>query len=378
MKQSILGLTILFLLGGVLPAEASTVLRSGASVSVANDQTVDANFYAWGNSVTVSGEMAGDVVVAGGTITINGQVAHDVLAAGGTVTVSGDIGDDVRIAGGDVIIEGTVAGSLTVFSGRVKILSNAAISGDVIIYGGDAIIEGVVGGQVMGTVNTLRINGTIENDVDVTVNSLTLGERTVLNGNLSYVSQAELTRATAASIAGSIVRNDPAKTTRDGDLYRVLAMVMLMVMFGTLTLYLISKQRVMNFATEVMLQPLWRSALIGFAVIITAPFVVGLLVASVLGMMVGLVVLLTFLLLLFVTILLLPVSVGSLLATITRYPMQKYFLIWLLAGSVTLVAMSTVPLVGMILVLTFFLITIGTCVQLLTRWLLRDTITSEK
>lgn len=378
MKQSILGLVILFLLGGVMSVEASTVLRSGAAVSVANDQAVDANFYAWGNSVTVSGEMAGDVVAAGGTVTINGQVAHDVLAAGGTVTISGDIGDDVRIVGGDVIIEGTVAGSLTVFSGRVKILSNATIAGDVIIYGGDAIIEGIVGGQVMGTVNTLRINGAIEDDVDVTVNSLTLGERTVLNGNLSYVSQVELTRATDASIAGSIVRNDPARATRDGDLFRVLAMVMLIVMFGTLTLYLVSKQRVMNFANEVMTQPLWRSVLVGFAVIITAPFVVGLLLASVLGILVGLLILLIFLILLLHSTLLLPVSTGSFLAAVTRYSIQNYFLVWILIGSTFLALIILIPVVGVVLAVTFLLITVGTNVQLLTSWLLRDNIITTK
>lgn len=372
MKHYIFGFFALVLLLSAGSAEAGTVLRSGSAVSVANDQSVEDNFYAWGNSVTVSGDMAGDVVLAGGTVTVNGTVAHDVLTAGGTVTISGEIGDDVRIAAGDAIIDGNIVGNVTVFGGRVKILSTATIGGDVIIYGGDAILEGAIAGQVLGTVSTLRINGPVDGAVNVTVASLNLGERAVIGGNLVYVSQLELVRAADATIAGQITRNDPPVVGTQRDAYRVTAMVLLMVLFSTLSLYLVNRTRVMAFSRQVLEQPLWRSVLVGFAVLITTPFVVGLLIASVLGIFVGLVLFVFFILLLLLSVVMLPVTVGSLLAVISRNDITKMFLLWLIAGAGVLLILTPLMVVGPVMLLTFIFITLGTLTLNITKWLLRD------
>lgn len=371
MKQLFLASAVLLFAISAVTVEASTVLRSGNAVSVANDQLVEANFYAWGNTVTISGEMAGDVVVAGGSITINGNVTDDVLALGGTVTVSGEIGDDVRVMAGDVIVEGVIEGSLTVFAGRVKILSNTVINGDMVVYGGDVIFEGTVNGQVLGTVSNLRLNGTINNNVDVSVNTLTLGERAVMAGNLTYVSQNDVVRAANASVAGEVTRNDPVLGSSH-NAFRVIAMTTLMILFGALSVYLIARQRVLLFTREVLNQPLWRSTLIGFAVLVTTPFIVGVLVASVLGILVGLIIFLLFLFLLAVSIILLPVTIGAILAMLFRSDISKMFLLWVIVGSLTLIMLLLLYVIGPILILTFSLITLGTLAQYFFTKLMKD------
>ncbi len=356
----------------MLPVEAATVMRSGSAVSVANDQVVSANFYAWGNTVTVSGDMEGDVVVAGGTVTINGNVADDVLVLGGTVTVSGDVSDDVRILGGEVIIEGSVAGNVTVFGGRLKLLSNATIAGDVVIYANDAMLEGVIGGQVLGSINNLRINGTVTGAVDVTVTNVVLGDRAKLESSLVYVSQNDIVRATNASVVGEITRNDPPTQTSQQDMYRVVAMMFLMVLFGTLTTYLILRRRVTYFAEVITERPFWKAALVGFACLVTTPFVVAILMASVLGMLVAILILFMLIMLLIVTILLLPVTIGSLLALMLGRHMAEAFLLWVLAGVMTLVALTFLPFVGPLLLVTSIFMTLGTLVMLIARWLSKE------
>lgn len=359
---------------GSVTAEASTVIRSGPVVSVANDQIVEENFYAWSNMVTISGEMAGDVVVAGGTVTVNGQVAHDILAAGGTVNISGEVGDDVRVVAGEVLIEGDIVGSLTVLGGSVKLLSDSTVAGDVVVYGGDVILEGVVEGQLLGTVNTLRLNGEIGGDIDISVDTLTLGDRAVLAGNLTYVSQTDLVRAANASISGQITRNDPVSSVGLDDFLQFIAITAIMILFGTLTLFLVARQRVFFFSEKVLQQPLWLSVLIGMAVFITVPFIVGLLLISTLGALVGVVTFMLYGLLLLISVMLLPVTIGSLMATVFQAKMQKMFLLWIVAGTGVLMSFPFLSLVGLILFLTFLFISFGVLAQSIFFWLVRDSI----
>jgi len=376
MKQHIVAGLFLFSIFAV-PAEAATVMRSGPAVSVANDQVVAANFYAWGNTVTVSGDMGGDVVVAGGTVTINGIVAGDVLVAGGTVTISGDVADDVRILGGEVIIEGAISGNVSVFGGRLKLLSNATVAGDVVIYANDAMLEGVIGGQVLGSINKLRINGAVAGVVDVTTTNLVLGDRAKLQSTMTYVSQNDFIRATNASVEGEILRNDPPIQTTRQDTYRLTAMIFLMILFGTLTCYLVFRRRVTHFAEVVTEGQFWKAALLGFACLVTVPFVVVILMASMLGVLVAVLILLMFILLLIGTILLLPVTIGALLSTIFKRHMSESFVLWILAGTMVLVALMIIPFIGPILLVTCILITFGTLITLIVRWLAIESTTLE-
>lgn len=375
MYKGIFGGLLLCIFSIGLVAEAATVMRTDEVVSVANDQSVAANFYAAGNVVTISGEMGGDVLVAGDTVTINGTVTDDVFAAGRSVSVNGEIGDDVRVIANDVVIDGTISGSLTVVGRQVKILSTATISGDVIVFVNDFIQDGTIGGQILGTITNARLNGVTTGDVNITTYNLTLGERAALAGQLSYISQQEYTRHPNASVAGSIARNDPVRPTTDlMGAWRVIAISIFMLLFGTLTLYVVLKRRVTYLATAVLSQPFWRSALIGFAVLVTTPFVISLLLVSMIGSLVGILVLILFIGLLIVSGMLLPVVTGALLATAVRQTMETAFLMWLLLAAVFLIAVLPLPVVGPIVGLTLLLITIGTVVRQAYFWVHRDTI----
>jgi len=354
--------------------EAATVMRSGEVVSVANDQAVEANFYAWGSVITISGEMGGDVVIAGDTLTINGKVTDDVLAAGRTVSIGGEIGNDIRVAANDIVIDGTITGSVTVVGRQVKILSTATITGDVIIFATDLIHDGTIQGQLLGTIGRARINGPIVGDVSITTNILTVGERAEMGGALTYVSTRDYTRHPDATVAGAVVRNDPVLQTNLGDAWRMLAIGIFMILFGTMTLFIVLRRRVMQFAPSVLALPFWRSALLGFGVLITTPFVISVLLVSVIGAPVGVLVLVLYSALLMVALLLLPVAAGSLLSVAVKQNMQKAFLLWLLIAAVFLIVVLPVPVAGPVLGLTLFLITLGTIVRQVYGWVQRDTV----
>jgi cytoskeletal protein CcmA (bactofilin family) len=218
----------------VIPAtsSASAVLRSGSDISIAADQAVEGDFYGLSDNVAVSGEVLGDLFITTAKLTINGKVEADLAAIAGNVYVDGSIGDDARIVGAEVTIAGEVKGDLVVLASNLKVLSTAKISGDLIFFGSNAEISGEVGKSVLGTSDSLRIDGVISGDIDVKTNSLSLGERTDIAGMVKYTSINELVRAQNARVAGKVVKNDPVIVDVGG--FRDILIPFLVALFASL------------------------------------------------------------------------------------------------------------------------------------------------
>lgn len=354
----------------VFSASAETVMRSGSIVTVGDDQEVAGDFYGWSNAVTLSGKMGGDVVVAGGTVTINGEVASDVLATAGTVSIHGLINDDVRVVAGEVSIASEVKGSLVVFAGRVKILPTAVIHGDIVVYGNEVVIDGDVKGDLVGTVNFLRLNGKVEGNIDVGTGSLTIGDRAEIVGNISYRSANELVRATNATISGTVTKTDVIATDSSSN-YRLSAIYALMILFGSLTWYLIAKRKVLKFANGVVDIPTWKTALFGIAFLVSGPFVIGILMASVLGSVVGLIILFFYASILIFTVTLLPIVIATFLAYVSKKSFNDYFLLAVVFGALTIAVVWPLGVFGFLVLGTVYLIALGNLI--LSLWnLLHD------
>lgn len=338
-------------------AAADTVKRTGEVVSLAADEAVEGNFYAIGNTVAITGTVTGDVVIAGGNLNMNGQVAEDVLALGGTVSINGSTTDDVRIVAGDVTIAGAIGGSLSVVSGRVKILSTAQVMGDVMVYGGEAVIEGVVEGHVYGTVESLRIDGTVVAGVEVTTQNLQLGNRSTVEGNITYVSSRDLLRASNATVGGTIQRNDPPVVEATFS-SRAFMIQMFILLFTTLVTYLVFRRRVEQFVAFPMFNQhaFLKAILFGF-VFLFAPFAIIVLFASVLGVLVGLLLLLLYLLLLVATIPAMSFVVAKLLMRATSQPVLS--LLHIVAAVVLIAGLLVLPVFGVVLLFSLYLFTFG-------------------
>ena len=139
----------------------------GEDATFAVDQMVEGDLYWAADTVVISGEVTDDLLLLGSDITVTGKVGADLLTLGGRVDVHGSIGDDARIVAGDVVISGEVQGDLIVVASSLKVLSTAKISGDLMFFGDSADISGEVGKSVLGTSNTIRIDGSILGDVQV-------------------------------------------------------------------------------------------------------------------------------------------------------------------------------------------------------------------
>lgn len=344
-------------------ADATTTKRTGSNVSLAADEVVEGNYYAVGNTVSITGEVEGDVIIAGGTVNSTGSIGEDSLIIGGTVSVSGETGDDLRIVAGEVTISGAVAGSLSILAGKVNILSTAVITGDVMIYGGEAIIEGEVGGFVYGTTNALRIDGTVISGVDVTTQNLTLGNRSLVEGNITYISNSDLARAGEAQVEGTIVRNSPTVTEAVFS-FRPLAINFLILLFTALVFYLIARHSVERFVAYPMFHhtTALKALVLGF-IFLFLPVAILILLASVLGSLVGIVALLLYILLLVIAIPTMPYVVAKLVMKAFKH--TKLSLIHIILAVGIVVALVYISVLGPLILLGLYLFTLGVLLLLI-------------
>lgn len=358
-------LASLVLLGGVLmagtlfvgDAEARTVVRTGEYISLGNEQEIEGNFYALGNTISVSGSIMGDVHAVAASITLNGPVRDDVFFVGGTVALHASTSEDVRIIAGDVTIADAIGGSLAVMGGRVKILSTATIAGDVLIYGGDVTIEGMVTGQVLGNMTQLRIDGAVAGGVDVVVGTLTLGERADVTGDIRYQSSNEILRSPGAVIAGELVPVAPSVLPVANSVAKVYAICFLVLLFTTLTFFLLARSAIEKLMQMVVLRTL-HYGLIGGAGFVFLPVVASVLIASILGAVVGMVVGGVFVVMVLVAIPLTIIFVGN-LAMLVISKKSTVSITTVLLGTTLVFLLLLVPVLGFLVVLCALFCVLG-------------------
>lgn len=146
------------------------VLSIAQQVEYGNNLTITkpvyGNLYITGKNIAINAPVYGDLIVAGGTVTVNDTVQNDILAAGGEIYMDGYVGEDIRCVGGKLFINKNTGGDLAVTTSSVNISKDAVIAGNLLAFSGDIIVEGTIRGSVKTGVGTLAMNGTIEKGLE--------------------------------------------------------------------------------------------------------------------------------------------------------------------------------------------------------------------
>lgn len=348
---------------------ASSVVRTGETISIEKDQKIEGDFYAASSVLSISGEVEEDLVSIAGRNTLNGKVGKDALMLGASVDVHGAVGEDLRIIAGDVIIAEPITGDVFIIAQTVKILSTASIGGDLVVYGGTVEVSGSVGGNIIGTFESLRLDAPVAKGVDITATQLVLGERAVVTENLSYVSSQDLVRAPEATIGGDITRNDPVAPEDTRAPLMQLAIGGLIVLFSALAWFLVARsllERVTKRAVTKSIRPL----LLGFITLIAAPVIFIVLTASLIGGLIGVAGLLLYIVFLIASFIALPAVLGTFIIMNVikkkdnNWELTPYTLI---VGTLGMMVLVVIPVIGPIVLLGLFLVTLGSLIDLILR-----------
>lgn len=260
-------------------------------------EIVNKDYFASGDSVTISGTVNGDAYVAGGTILVDGTINGDLLAAGGTITIHGPVTHNIRVAGGTITISSPVGGNITAGGGNIQISEVAKVTGSLVAGGGNLDIAGPIGRGMTVGAGTLRISNTVGGDVLAGTEQLSLGNGARISGNLNYWSKNTLTRATDATVAGQLMQHAPPKQFAEvkpkpvtptllAGLGGFLVLFKLIELAGVAIFGAILIRFAPNFlgrVTKTTEAEPWKALLVGFVTIAAAPILVIVLFVTVIG-----------------------------------------------------------------------------------------------
>lgn len=268
--------------------------RESAGTVVVGGSQEFRNLYTAGGSVVVSKQILGDLFVGGGSVTVAGPVEKDLFAAGGSVTVSNPVGENARIAGGNVAINAPIAGDLLVAGGTLSLTENARINGDWWAVGGLINFNGTVAGNAKIRGGEILINGVINGPLEVRAGrKLTFGPQSRVTGHITYSGPAQAVVQDGAQVGQ--VEFTPMNT-RAATRYAPIALLagIGIGFFLKLAALLAASLILLKFFRRTLLEivssardQFWQNLGIGFFGMMAIPLAAILLMATLIGMYLG-------------------------------------------------------------------------------------------
>ncbi|MBC7746774.1 polymer-forming cytoskeletal protein [Pedobacter sp.] len=310
--------------------------NEGAVVAVAQSETYDGALYAAGQSLTVAGTVKGDVYCAMQTVTITGTVEGDVICAAQNIRIDGTVKGDVRVAAQTASFGGNVDGTATVFAQTVDFSSNADIAGDLNGAAGSFAIYGTVGRDVLASAETMTIAGTVGRNVGGEYNQLTVTDNASVAGAVRYTSDKDATIASGV-VKGEVARTAPVSNDANmsKDFFAGAAVYFFFSMLLVALVMVLIAPRLLRVVTDNGISSFLPSLLSGFFFVFGAPFLLGLIAVTVIGIpLAGI----AFLVWLLVLLLSAPIFSYYLGRIIVRRQDANRFLVMLIGSTVLLLS----------------------------------------
>jgi len=367
-KYLVLILIFSFIATGVMAAEIQVAEKGNYNISI--DEQVE-NLYAVGNIVSINDNVKKSLHAAGELVTINGDIEDNAYVGANTIIVQGEIGGSGHFVGSTILIEGNIQGDLFLAGSSVTLGEDSLINGDLYIASGVVEIKGVVVGNVRMVGGEIYINGEIQGKVDIrNSNKLKLGSNAKILKDLEYNSKEELSQVEGAEVLGEITFKKIEKN-KSINFAKVLTSFFLLKILASIAVGLVLVYLMKGATKKIVNQGLnkfWLCLGLGLGALILIPIICIILAFSVIGIkLTGLIGLLYGLMIVLSSVLTCIVF-GSWLIKII-FKQKEYLIDWeaVLVGVVLLSIIAMIPFIGWIVRLIFFLITLGAITYLFYR-----------
>jgi cytoskeletal protein CcmA (bactofilin family) len=330
-------------------AQIDTIWRAGARVNVVASDHRDV--WAAGAIVSVRGTVLNEVWAAGAEVDVDAIANGDMWAAGAIASVKGGSAKNLYVVGARVSIDARVGGKLSAAGARVIVGPRTEVRGDTRLAGADIVFAGTSGGPVTLYGDSVQIDGRIAGDLHVRARSVTVGKGAVIDGSALFETLNEPLIEEGATLRGRQTVTLPKPRKIEGE--QIVGVLVAIILFGVgagfvlgLILLIVARGFVERTIDLMRLGP-GRSVLVGVGVLILVPLAAIAVMATVIGIPVGLVALLAFPLLLFT---------GSVLGAfglsdwvLNRGREERSFIgriALLLAGLLALTVIGLIPVLG--------------------------------
>ena len=355
---SIIALFILIPLG-----VSAFEVKTDNAIYINEDEIIEGNLYAIGNTITIDGTIKGDIFCGGQTININGLVEGDVICIGQTLNLNGPINGSARVAGNSILINNSIAKGVQAIGVNINLSKDANVGWDMFLAGGTGELRGKIGGDLHGAVANATIAGEIGGDVKLRLDekrapqaaddftSLTVSESAIIGGNLYYSAGQEGIIAEKASIGGEVGFSESKKKS-SGNLALAQAWAALYSIFAALVVGLVLitiwREPIKNICDK-MLKNTAVSIGWGAAIMFLVPIVAFLLLITIIGIPLALILIAVWLIAIYVSKIIVGILIGRSIMN-RLLPKRKDSLIWaMIIGVTVLWFFTSIPIIGWLL-----------------------------
>lgn len=298
--------------------------------------------------------MAGEIQL------VDKTVDSDLMISGKEIKISSNINGDAYVAGSHVDISGSVNGNLIVVGGEVTI--SGKVSKNLIMLGGQAVVKDTaeIGGYVLAGGRKIDLSGKFMGPVKLGAETLIVGPKTVINGNLEAdVSLSDI--SSDAKIVGEknirIYETKKVETQTNqwksfssiGEvlsfLSKLLVLLILVKLFGP-------KIKQINLQDS-----FWSSIGSGLLVLIVTPILALLLMITLIALPISVIILALYFIGLYLSTILSSILVGNYLSKIAKLKANNYVQGFL--GLILITLIEIIPFVGGLTKFLLLLLGIG-------------------
>jgi hypothetical protein len=354
---------LLLALGFAFPGGADAmVIRTGNQATVAKGETINETLLIAGQSITVDGDVKGDIICAGQNIDINGAVEGDIICVGQNITVANSVSGSVRAAGQMLKIDGSVGRNVTAAGQTIS--TGSSVAGEMIFAAQHAAIDGKIGKNIAGAANSIIVGGQIAGNADFRDSSLILRDGGQIAGVLNYSSDNEFSGQSSQVLGGinrtipqpkeSLISTKPQKTIEHKIGDKIASLVFNLAL--ALALVFFFKNFIQKFSGLLLEKP-GRSLGWGFVILIMVPMVSVLLMFTIIGIPVAIAAILVYLAAMYLVRVVAAIAVGRKIAQIYWKSKQDSRYVPAVLGIIVMWILFAIPLIGPIL--SFFAIVWG-------------------
>lgn len=365
--SSILAILSSFILSSVLfslPSASATTLNAAENLVIT--EKVEGDAYLVGGNASIDADVSGDLYVGGGSVTINANIGQDLVVAGGKVTVVGNVLGDIRLIGGQLAVYGKVGEDIIFAGGTADVGKTAFVNGSVLATAGILTIDGQVKGDVRGMMGMLLLNGTVGQNVIVTVeDTMSIADNAKIFGSLEYSSLFE-SKVPTGVVGGTVKFN---KFEKDSLLEKFTYWFFIEKIFSFVSslllilLFVLFAPKALLSAAENTKKAVLKSFGIGLLTMIAA--VVGglILMVTIVGIPLALIIFAGLLMLFYMSQVFVAAWLGSYFFNYKKFKKIKFFGILVLTMFIYHL-IGVVPYVGWAVNLVFFLLGVGSIVMM--------------
>jgi cytoskeletal protein CcmA (bactofilin family) len=354
-------LAAVLLTGG---AVASVGTRAGDVVSLRGSHG-DLVFAA-GETVNLSLRATDDVAAAGETLRAEGAAFDHVFLAGQTISFASSTAEDIFAAGREIAISsGEVTDDVVAAGERVSLATEARVGGDVVAAGRVVQIDAPVGGDVRASGAQVTIDSAVTGNVNVNGRTIVIGPNARIGGALTHRGRS-VTISPQAQITGQVTALRPRAAPDMRPLAGMAMWAAALVLFGFLLVAIVIAvlfPRLMNETSEAIRTRPFSMLGLGLGIAIVTPFLIILLLVTLLGIPLAFVLGAAFALLWPVAIVSAVYAASMLARTRMRTgapaPSAGARALWVGVAMIVFIVLTSIPILGFLVCLIAYLLGLG-------------------